>query len=653
MCSHSHEHHCCGHTHAQNHILHGKNDILSIYKAEIFSALLLVVTLIIEHCGVLRRISEAAGCAVSIPEIILYAIALIPVGLPILRESWEMWRKGRFMNEFTLMVAAAIGAFIIGEYPEGVAVLLFYSFGEKMEDTASDDVRQRIRALLGRLPEEATVRLDGKLKKASPKNLQPGSVLFVRPGERVAIDSILLGEKDVEFDTSAITGESVPRSFRPGEEISSGMIPVDQAVDVRTLRSFSDSSMSRIMKMIEEAQASKSPTENLLRRITRWYTPVVFTLALLLFFTPWLIDAVLGNPFEWMKWLRRSLVFLVCSCPCALVVSIPLSYFASLGNASRRGILFKGSKYVDSLRNIDTVVFDKTGTLTTGKFHVSSISAADGTEPSMLLSVAASLDAESGHPLAEAILSKARAERIVTAEAENIRTVSHGITGIIGGKMAAAGSRTLMRRLGIAVPESHTDASEICVSLDNSYIGSIYLLDTIKPEAAEAIRRLHSLGVKSVEILSGDREEAVKRVARETGADSYHAALLPEDKKDIITEMTRNGNKVAFSGDGINDAPAIAAADVGIAMGTLGTDMAMESSDIVIAGDNLEKIPEAISLARKVRRVILENVTFAIGVKALVMLLGAFGIASLWAAVFADTGVTLLTIIWTLLRLRK
>ena len=219
--------------------------------------------------------------------------------------------------------------------------------------------------------------------------------------------------------------------------------------------------------------------------------------------------------------------------------------------------------------------------------------------------------------------------------------------------MAAAGSRTLMRRLGIAVPESHTDASEICVSLDNSYIGSIYLLDTIKPEAAEAIRRLHSLGVKSVEILSGDREEAVKRVARETGADSYHAALLPEDKKDIITEMTRKGNKVAFSGDGINDAPAIAAADVGIAMGTLGTDMAMESSDIVIAGDNLEKIPEAISLARKVRRVILENVTFAIGVKALVMLLGAFGIASLWAAVFADTGVTLLTIIWTLLRLRK
>jgi len=305
------------------------------------------------------------------------------------------------------------------------------------------------------------------------------------------------------------------------------------------------------------------------------------------------------------------------------------------------------------MRDVDTVVFDKTGTLTTGKFHISAIAPAEGIDKSQVLSVAAALDAESSHPLAEAILSQAKADGIEEPTASDVKTVSHGITGMIGGKEAAAGSRTLMHRMKIDVPETNSDATEICVALDGKYIGSIYLLDTVKPEAADAIRRLHDLGIKSVEILSGDREEAVKRVAKEIGAGKSHASLLPEDKKNIISKLIKQGHKVAFIGDGINDAPAIAAANVGVAMGTLGTDVAMQSSDVVIAGDNLEKLPEAITLARKVRRVVTENVTFAIGVKALVMILGAFGIASLWAAVFADTGVTLITILWTLLRLRK
>ena len=625
----------------------------STYKVEIFSALLLIITLILEHTGILSRVADACSISLDITEITLYLVALIPVGFPVVREMVESWTKGSFMNEFTLMVAATVGAFVIGEYPEGVAVLLFYSFGEKLENSASDDVKRRIKGLLGKLPDEATVKENGTLRKVSPKDLKPGSILVVKPGERVAIDATLMGGHDVEFDTSAITGESVPRAYKPGEEISSGMIPVDQAIEVKTLRAFSDSSMSRIMKMIEEAQATKSPTENLLRRITKWYTPVVFILALLVFFVPWIVDVVNGNTFEWMKWLRRSLVFLVCSCPCALVVSIPLSYFASLGNASRRGLLFKGSKYVDGMRDVDTVVFDKTGTLTTGKFHISAISAAEGIDKNHVLSVAAALDAESSHPLAEAILSKAKADGIEEPTASDVKTVSHGITGMIGGKEAAAGSRTLMHRLKIDVPEANSDATEICVALDGKYIGSIYLLDTVKPEAADAVRRLHDLGIRSVEILSGDREEAVKRVAKEIGADQSHASLLPEDKKNIISKLIQQGHKVAFVGDGINDAPAIATANVGVAMGTLGTDVAMQSSDVVIAGDNLEKLPEAIMLARKVRRVVTENVTFAIGVKVLVMALGAFGIASLWAAVFADTGVTLITILWTLLRLRK
>ena len=635
---HSHQH---NHNHSHEHNHEGEEgSIISTYSREIITGIILLATLIISH---------------YIPSglwWIAYLIGILPVGIPIVREMLESWRSGSVMNEFTLMVAAAVGAFVIGEYPEGVAVLLFYSFGEKMEDTASDDVKRRIKALLGRLPETARLKDGNESKMVDPTQLPVGSILVVNPGERVPVDATLMGNQEVDFDTSAITGESVPRAYKPGEELSSGIIPVSRAVEVKTIRKFSDSSMTRIMKMIEDAQESKSPTENMLRRITRWYTPIVFALALLLFFVPWIVSAAQGVDFEWMKWLRRSLVFLVCSCPCALVVSIPLSYFASLGNASRRGLLFKGSKYVDAMRDVKTVMFDKTGTLTTGKFHVSAISG-NATEDE-IISVAAALDKESSHPLAVAINEYAESKRIIPAKSEEVKTISHGMSGMIDGKEALVGSRSLMKSHNIEVPASTSDASEICVALDGKYLGSIWLLDTIKPEAREAIRQLHALGVKTVKILSGDHEEAVKRVMREAGADDYSASLLPEDKQRIINE-TREAHtgKVAFVGDGINDAPAIAASDVGVAMGTLGTDIAMESSDVVIAGDSLSKLPEAIRLARKVRQVVIENVSFALGIKALVMILGAFGIASLWAAVFADTGVTLITIVWTLLRLRK
>ena len=623
------------------------------YKPELLSGILLLLAFMFSHFGIFACHNIPGESRVCWPEAAAYLIALLPVGIPVVREMIESWCHGSVMNEFTLMVAAAAGAFLIGEYPEGVAVLLFYSFGEKLEDNASDNVRQRIRSLLGRLPDKAMVKRGDTLVATAPEKLAPGTEIVVLPGERVPIDSLLSGTGDVDFDTSAITGESVPRTYHPGQEILSGMIPVDKRIEATTLRPFADSSMTRIMQMIENAQASKSPTEHLLRKITRWYTPAVFVLAMLVLLIPWMVSAIQGESFEWHNWLRRSLVFLVCSCPCALVVSIPLSYFASLGVASKNGLLFKGAKYVDALRGVDTVMFDKTGTLTTGEFHVSAVTTAPGIDADSVVRLAAALDSQSQHPLAKAIVREAGRRKLTPLAATEVKTIPHGITGTAGGDTVILGSPSLMAAMGIATPKSDSDASEICVARNGKLLGTIFLLDTVKPEAAEAIRLLHREGVRNIVILSGDNPASVSRVAREIGADDYKASLMPADKQQAVADAAAAGHRVAFVGDGINDAPAISAATVGVSMGKMGTDLAMESSDVVIAADNLLKLPEGVRLARKVRRVVTENVTFALGVKVLVMTLGACGIASLWAAVFADTGVTLCTVIWTLLRLKK
>lgn len=626
---------------------------LNSYRLELLSGILLLLAFMLSHFRIFACHDIPGESRVCWPEAAAYFIALLPVGIPVVREMIESWCHGSIMNEFTLMVAAAAGAFLIGEYPEGVAVLLFYSFGEKLEDNASDNVRQRIRSLLGRLPDKAMVKRGDTLVTTAPEELAPGTEIVVLPGERVPIDSLLSGTGDVDFDTSAITGESVPRTYHPGQEILSGMIPVDKRIEATTLRPFADSSMTRIMQMIENAQASKSPTEHLLRKITRWYTPAVFVLAMLVLLIPWMVSAIQGESFEWHNWLRRSLVFLVCSCPCALVVSIPLSYFASLGVASKNGLLFKGAKFVDALRGVDTVMFDKTGTLTTGEFHVSAVTTAPGIDADSVVRLAAALDSQSQHPLAKAIVREAGRRGLTSLAATEVKTIPHGITGTVDGDTVILGSPSLMAAMVIATPKSDSDASEICVARNGKFLGTIFLLDTVKPEAAEAIRLLHREGVRNIVILSGDNPASVSRVAREIGADDYKASLMPADKQQAVADAAATGHRVAFVGDGINDAPAISAATVGVSMGKMGTDLAMESSDVVIAADNLLKLSEGVRLARKVRRVVTENVTFALGVKVLVMTLGACGIASLWAAVFADTGVTLCTVIWTLLRLKK
>ena len=611
--------------------------------------MLLAMCLVLEHTGAFASMGAAMGINAAgsgwLP-MTAYLIALLPVGWPVAVEMCRSWGSGSVMNEFTLMVAACIGAFIIGEYPEGVAVLLFYAIGEKLEDVASDDVRRRVRSLLGRIPDSATVIDNGERRKVSPKNLPVGTRIIVQPGERVPIDAKLEGDDPVDFDTAAITGESVPRSFSPGQELPSGIIPVDRPIEATTVREFDNSSMTRILKMIEDAQAGKSHTETMLRRITRWYTPAVFILALCVFFIPWIVAVVQDGVFDWQTWFRRSLVFLVCSCPCALVVSIPLSYFVSLGTASRLGLLFKGSKYLDGMDRLKNVVFDKTGTLTTGEFHVSAVKPAGGVDANTLVSLAAAIDADSTHPLARSICAYAVSKGGKVSVATGVKAVRHGVRGMVDGTEVSVGSGTLMETLGVKVPESR-----ICVERDGKYLGSIYLEDTVKQEAAEAIADLHRLGIR-VTILSGDRKEAVERVARQVGADAWQAEMLPEDKQKKVDSLHRQA-PTAFVGDGINDAPAIAASDVGVAMGTMGTGMAMDTADVIISGDNLKYLARAVLLSRRVKLTVAENVTFALLVKAVVMILGAFGVATLWAAVFADTGVTLITILWTLLMLRK
>lgn len=624
------------------------------YGNEIITLAFMSLGMLLGHYGVFSNMAMSAGFDSRLLEAVYYVLTLTPVGLPILSATLASWRQSDFFNEFTLMVLASAGAFFIGEYPEGVAILLFYSFGEKLEDSASDKARKRISSLLDKMPGKVTVEDEsGKLSDVSPESVEPGTVFRVKPGERVALDAVLCGNMLADFDSSAVTGESVPVSVMSGEKVSSGFIPVDREVRLKSSAFYKDSTMSRIMAMVEESLAKKSNTETLLRRITRWYTPAVMIVAVLLFVVPWLIGMISDSfDFEWYVWFKRCLVLLVCSCPCALVVSIPLSYFVAIGNASRLGVLFKGSRYLDSLRRVTVLLLDKTGTLTTGKFHVVGVTASDGVSQDDVLGLAASLDKHSAHPLANAIVDMAKAKNLKVPEASGVATVAHGLKGNVDGHDVLVGSRHLMADSGIDVPDGKSDSSEVIVACDGVYYGFIMLDDTVKPGVADTLRDLRRSGVKRIEILSGDRGAAVAKVASQVGADSCRAELLPDEKYRIVERIRADGDVVAFVGDGINDAPSLAMADVGIAVGTGGSDVAMESADAVIMGNDLRRLADSFRLSGRIKRVVAENVSLAIGVKLIVMVLGAFGVASLWAAVFADTGITLLTVGSTLFCLR-
>ena len=584
------------------------------------------VSLALLASGIIMAAAGTAWFASPVVRLVWYLAAFLPVGLGVMREAWEYAAKGEVFSEFMLMSVASIGAFVIGEYPEAVAVMLFYCIGETLQDMAVDRARDNIKSLMEFRPDRASVVTGSSVVVKAPAEVNPGDIIEVKPGERVPLDGVLLGG-DASFNTAALTGESVPRTIETGGEVLAGMIAADSAVRLRVTRPADRSAVARILSLVEEASGRKAPAELFIRKFARVYTPAVIVLAALTVLVPWLwslADASFAYDFD--TWFYRALIFLVISCPCALVISIPLSYFGGIGAASRQGILFKGGNWLDAVTRLDTVVFDKTGTLTRGKFDVIKV---DDTAHEGLLDVVAAMESGSNHPIAKAITEYAGSTGVSVTGLKDIP--GYGLTAVAGGSRWLAGTLKLLDREGVAYPEELASVPETIVvcAKDGRYMGYILLADTLKDDAVEGVARLRKSGVGHIEILSGDKQALVDKVAGTLKADKGYGDLLPEDKVRRIEALKQDGHNVAFVGDGINDAPVLALSNVGIAMGGLGSDMAVETADVVIQNDSPAKVAAAIS----------------IGLKLLVMGLGLFGMANLWAAVFADVGVALLAVL--------
>lgn len=567
--------------------------------------------------------------------LVWYIVAFLPVGAGVMRSAVEHASHGDVFNEFMLMALASIGAFIIGEYPEAVAVMLLYQVGEMLQHRAVERVRRNISSMVAFRPDHAAVVRNGKVVTCAPEDVAVGETIEVKPGERVPLDGELLSA-DAAFDTSALTGESLPRAIATGSEVSAGMIATGSVVRLRVLRPAGESAVSRILHLVEEASARKAPTELFIRRFARVYTPAVFGLAVLVVLVPWLLSAVgLTSSYDFGQWFGRALIFLVIACPCALVISVPLGYFAGIGAASRLGILFKGGGSLDAISSVDTVAFDKTGTLTAGTFEVRRVEGLSNSD----LAMVAAMERSTSHPVARAIVEYA-GHFAAPATMPDVKTVAgYGLE--VGDWLA--GTPRLLKMHNISVPELLDDeqGTIVAVAAGGEYKGCIILGDVVRQDAREAVSRL---GMRTV-ILSGDRQPIVDAVADEIGADRGYGDLLPGDKAEYIASMQRDGHKVAFVGDGINDAPVLATSDVGIAFGAGSADMAVETADAVIHSGKLVKIAEAVEAGRRTRRIVKQNIVLAIGFKVLVMILGLFGVANIWMAVFADTGVALLAVL--------
>lgn len=569
-----------------------------------------------------------------------YIIAYLPVGFPVIKEAFQAMMKGEFFTEFTLMGLATIGAFAIGEYPEGVAVMLFYGIGELFQSAAVNRAKNNIKALLDVRPSYANVLKEGNYETVKPETVVIGDTIQVKVGEKVPLDSEMLSEKS-SFNTAALTGESKPKSIDKGEMVLAGMVNLDKVITLKVIKKFSDSSIAKILDMVQNATAKKAKTELFIRKFAKIYTPIVFFLALALVIIPYFIV----DDYQFSEWLYRSLVFLVISCPCALVISIPLGYFGGIGAASRHGILFKGSNYLDLMTKVNTVVMDKTGTLTEGIFEVQDIQSPiiDKTE---FLKILSALEKQSTHPIAKAIsLSAIGNDLPIATEVTEIS--GHGLKGLINGKQVLAGNTKLLKKFNIPYDAKIDTIVEtiVVVSIDSQYAGYVVIADKVKEDAASAVTAMRENGIKQIIMLSGDKNEITQKVAKTIGIDTAFGDLLPEGKVQKVAALKEDKtNIIAFVGDGINDAPVLALSDVGIAMGAMGSDAAIETANVVIQTDQPSKIVTAIKIAKATKDIVLQNIALAFGVKIMVLILGAGGIANMWEAVFADVGVALLAI---------
>ncbi len=582
-------------------------------------------------------------------EFALFLVPYLVAGYDVLIAAFKNILKGNALDEDFLMTVATIGAFAMVFFPdssphmaEGAAVMLFFQVGELFQEYAVGKSRRSIKAMMDIAPEFANVMVDGELTQVDPYEVSVGDVVIVKPGERIPLDGVVI-EGATMVDTAALTGESVPRSAHEGDEVISGCINLSGVISVRVEKAFEDSTVSRILEMVENAAERKAKTENFITRFARYYTPIVVGAAVVLAIVP---PLVLGG--AWGDWVFRALTFLVVSCPCALVISVPLSFFGGIGGASKLGILVKGSNYLEALSKVETVVFDKTGTLTTGTFEVTEVNPADGFTAGELLDIAAHAEGFSDHPIAQSVKSayggSLAMERIEDAQ----EIAGHGICATIDGKRVCAGNAKLLNRDEIVFELCEKVGTVLYIAVDGVYAGWILISDTIKPETADAISALRRVGVSKTVMLTGDAQEVAASVAGELGIDEYRASLLPQDKVaelEGLLAQQREGSNLAFVGDGINDAPVLTRADVGIAMGAMGSDAAIEAADVVLMDDDPRSIARAIRVARKTMRIVWQNIIFAIGVKVAILVLAAIGLANMWLAVFGDVGVAVIAIL--------
>ena len=634
---------CCAHTHecAPEKHIEKKESIFAEYWKVGLSFILL-------RSGIIMNALELPFFREGYFSLIWYIVAYLPVGLPVMKEAWESMKDKDYFSEFTLMFVATLGAFYIGEYPEGVAVMLFYSVGELFQEKAVDKAKRNIGALLDVRPEEAAVVRDERVVIENPQSVKVGETIEIKTGGRVPLDGMMLNEV-AAFNTAALTGESVPRSIRMGEEVLAGMIVTDKVIRIKVIRPFDKSALARILELVQNASERKAPAELFIRKFARVYTPIVIGLAVLIVLLPFIYSLITPQfLFTFNDWLYRALVFLVISCPCALVVSIPLGYFGGIGAASRLGILFKGGNYLDAVTKINTVVFDKTGTLTKGTFEVQSCNCESGVSEEELIRMIASVESSSTHPIAKAVVNYAgRRDIELSSVTDSKEYAGLGLEAAVNGIQVLAGNGRLLSKFQIEYPPellSVTDTIVVC-AIGNKYAGYLLLSDSLKEDAKIAIQNLKALGIQNIQILSGDKQSIVSNFAEKLGISEAYGDLLPDGKVKHLEELRQHTeNQVAFVGDGMNDAPVLALSNVGIAMGGLGSDAAIETADVVIQTDQPSKVAEAIKVGKLTRRIVWQNISLAFGVKLLVLILGAGGLATLWEAVFADVGVALIAI---------